>query len=360
MSLYALENLDDALDATRALLWPIDRSRWLRLAPVALLVGGSGAGLNLGGGGGGGADAPVSPPGPGEAPTGGPADQSLPAVGTDALLAVGALVAVVLAVVLALLLLGAIMEFVLVESLRRESVALRRYWSERWRQGLRLFGFRVGLGLLVLGGLAALAAVVVLPFLGVGTGLGSVPDALGVLGLVVVVPALVLVGLVVALVDGFTTAFVVPVMVLENEGVLAGWRRFWPTLVASPWQYLAYAVLAFVLSLVGGVVVAVATVLGVVVLAVPFGLLVAVGVGLTAVVAPVGIALIVVAALSFGLGLLAVVALARVPVVTYLRYYALLVLGDVEPDLDLIPERRGAIRADGTGEGAAGAGDDGR
>lgn len=50
--------------------------------------------------------------------------------------------------------------------------------------------------------------------------------------------------------------------------------------------------------------------------------------------------------LLFGLSVLVVVALAQVPVVTYLRYYALVVLGDVDSDLDLIPDRRGAIRAD--------------
>ena len=362
MSLAALEDVDDALDATRALLWPIDRSRWLKLALVALLVGGPGTGLNLNLGGGGGGGAPAPAPGPGAPPAGGPGELALPEPGVSGLLVIGALVAVVLAVALGLVLVGSIMEFVLVESLRRESVTLRRYWSERWRQGVRLFGFRVALGALVLGGLAVLAAVVVLPVLGVGSGLGpvpaAIPGALGLLGLVLVLPALVLVGLLVALVDGFTTAFVVPVMVLEDGGVLAGWRRLWPTLVASPWQYLAYAVLAFVLSLVGGIVVAILTVLGAVVLAVPFGLLAAVGIGLTAVVGPAGVVLIVAAALLFGLGVLAVVALAQVPVVTYLRYYALLVLGDVAPDLDPIPERRAAIRADGAGEADDG-GDDG-
>jgi hypothetical protein len=40
----------------------------------------------------------------------------------------------------------------------------------------------------------------------------------------------------------------------------------------------------------------------------------------------------------------------QVPVHTYLRYYALLVLGDVEPDLDLVPDQRAAIRASATDE----------
>jgi hypothetical protein len=34
----------------------------------------------------------------------------------------------------------------------------------------------------------------------------------------------------------------------------------------------------------------------------------------------------------------------QVPVVTYLRYYALLVLGDVEAPLDLVSDRRTAVR----------------
>ncbi|SNR57511.1 hypothetical protein SAMN06264855_11723 [Halorubrum vacuolatum] len=39
------------------------------------------------------------------------------------------------------------MEFVLIESLRTGEVSLRQEWSQRWRQGLRLFGFRIVIGL---------------------------------------------------------------------------------------------------------------------------------------------------------------------------------------------------------------------
>jgi len=44
----------------------------------------------------------------------------------------------------------------------------------------------------------------------------------------------------------------------------------------------------------------------------------------------VGIAVLVALALLFGLSMLVIWTLAQVPVVTYLRYYALLVLGDIE------------------------------
>ncbi|MFW5950394.1 MAG: DUF7544 domain-containing protein [archaeon] len=35
--------------------------------------------------------------------------------------------------------------------------------------------------------------------------------------------------------------------------------------------------------------------------------------------------------------------LVQVPIVTYLRYYALLVLGDIEESFDIIPEQWAAI-----------------
>ena len=36
MPIYALEDLDDALDAPRSLLLPVDRTRWLKVAGEAL------------------------------------------------------------------------------------------------------------------------------------------------------------------------------------------------------------------------------------------------------------------------------------------------------------------------------------
>lgn len=42
MPLYALEDLDDALAVTRALLTPIDRTIWVKLALVAFFIGGPG------------------------------------------------------------------------------------------------------------------------------------------------------------------------------------------------------------------------------------------------------------------------------------------------------------------------------
>jgi len=61
----------------------------------------------------------------------------------------------------------------------------------------------------------------------------------------------------------------------------------------------------------------------------------------------VGLVLLGLVAVLFALALVVLWALVQVPVVTYLRYYALLVLGDIEPAFDIIPERREAARGVG-------------
>jgi len=148
MVLYALDDIDDAIDVTRGLLTPVDRTVWVKLAVVAFFIGGPGAGFNgfqytFGGNGG----------------TGGPPPGGVvtPDLGFPVWALIAAIVGVVLLIALAFALVGSIMEFVFVESLRSEEVTIRRYWGRRWRQGVRLFGFRVLIGFVVLG-TAALTA----------------------------------------------------------------------------------------------------------------------------------------------------------------------------------------------------------
>jgi hypothetical protein len=332
VALHALDDIDDAFVATRTFLWPPDRTRWAKLALVVLFVGGPGVGLNAG---------QVNLPA-GGGPTPGPGDPAPPALPVDAgrlLVAAGVVVVAAVLLVLAFAFVGSVMEFVLVEALRRESVRVRAYWGARWRQGARLFAFRLVVGLVGVGAAVFLAGLVVLP---VATGGGA--GALGVVAALLLLPVFVVLAVLLGLVDGFTTVFVVPVMVSLDCGVLDGWRRLWPTLTGQPGQYLVYAVVSVVLSVGGGLLVALAAGVALVVLLVPFGLLAALGVGLLAVFEPLGVGVLGLTVVVGGLVALAVLALAQVPVVTYLRYYALFVLGDVDPELDLVAERRATVR----------------
>lgn len=336
MPFHALEDLDDAVDATRSFLWPIDRSRWLKLALVAFFVSGPGANLNT--------PQYNIPADQGPPPGGFPTP---PDVGPQLLLVVAAIIVAVLLLGLLFLLVGSIMEFVLIESLRQEEVTLRTYWSRRWRQGVRLFGFRLVIGLLVFGSVAIVAALFLVPvFVGVSQGAAVPFGGLSVFAFLLLIPVFIVLALLVGLLNGFTTVFVVPIMVLEDCGVLAGWRRLWPTITANPGQYLVYAIAGFVLTIAGGLVVALTVGIAVLVLLIPFGILGAIGLLLLTVVQPVGLGVLLIVGVLFGLSVLVIVALAQVPVVTYLRYYALLVLGDIDEGLDLIPDRRATIRAD--------------
>ncbi|GGN94246.1 DUF7544 domain-containing protein [Haloarcula pellucida] len=336
MVLYAVEDIEDALAATRAFLWPIDRSRWLRLALVVFFVGGTGANVNT-----------VQfnmPFDQGTPPGGAPPIQD---IGPRIWFLVAAIVAVALLVGLAFLLVGSIMEFVLVESLRTETVAIRQSWRDRWRQGLRLFGFRVLVGLVVLSLVAGLLALVLVPVLtGTGGPAGLPAGGASVAALVLVLPVVVLISILAGLVGEFTTVFVVPIMVLEDCPVLGGWARLWRSIKANPWQYVAYAVVAFVLTLVGGLVVTIAVAIAAVLLLIPFGILGAIGFVLFTAVPSVGLAVLALVGLASGLSVVVAAAFVQVPVVTYLRYYALFVLGDVDDELDLVPERRATVRAD--------------
>lgn len=330
MALHALQNVGDAYEVAREFLFPFELRRWLKLTLVAFFLGGGGMSFP----GGGGNFETGSPPdqAPGQAPEWTP--DALP---DDLLLLVALVVVAVVLIGLVFAVVGAIMEFVFVESLLRGDVAVRRYWGRRWGQGLRLFGFRVAIGLPFLAILLGWLAILLVPLL-----LGG--DPLVPIGLFFVgIPVVFLLGLLYAAVDTFTTVFVVPIMIEEESGVLDGWRRLWGSITGELKQYLGFAVVWIGLTIATGLLASIALGIAAVAVLVPLGVLAAIaylslGFGTTA-----GLVVLGVLAVVFVLSLLVLGALVQVPILAYLRYYALLVLGDVEPDLDFVADRRPAV-----------------
>jgi len=333
MTWYAVEAVDDALDATKALFLPVDARQWLALALVAFFIGGAGSGPSATASGSS-SGTTVSAPGP----IGG--EIRVPFSSETLLTAVVGVVAVGLALGALYALVGSVMEFVFVESLRRRRVRIRTYAGQHLERGLRLFGFRLVLGVLVLVPLAGLVLAVL-------SAMGGEPRVS--LGLVALsVPLLAGLGVVVAAVDVFTTHFVVPVMIRRNVGVLAGWRRFWPTLTREWKQYGVYAAVRLVLGIGAGVV---ASVVGSAVGAVLFAPVALVGwlarpVLDPAVLAsnPVALAATVAVVAGYLLAVAAAMAVVVAPVQTFVRYHALFVLGDTDSEFDLLPELRRELR----------------
>jgi hypothetical protein len=323
MSYAAADRLDDALDATLTFLRPFDAGRWLRLAVIAFFVGG------LGG---------VSASGQsGVDFTGGDPirviDGLLVGIGGRGLnlaliaAAVVALLAVVLGVVF--LYVGSVMEFVLVTALERREVSVREPFAARRWQGTKLFGFRLALFAATALVVAAAAGV---GFLLQGPGGRFLPVLFGLPVLFVALP-------VALLVNGLTTVFVVPTMYDRRCGVLDGWRATLPRLREQLGETAVYVLFSVVLSVIGATTIA--TVVGIVgtLLVLPVGVL---GLGL-GVLTGGGIALVILAPLllAVGLAVAALAAVLRVPVLVFLRYYALLVLADLT-DVDLLAETRAA------------------
>lgn len=331
MALHAVDNLSDAYRATRSFLLPLEWGRWLRLALLSLFVAGS-----SGGG---------APTGGFEGPLSTSPDPT-PGAGTDlpgAIDQVGAMLAenlwfIVTVIAFAFLLglvlqwIAATFEFTFLESLRTDEVHVRQYTRAKSGLGTRLFAFRILFGLatlLVFGGLALLA---------IGPMLYGVAPAGPLLLLVFLVPLFFVLGIVAAVGYVFTTAFVAPIMLLEDRGVLSAWKRFWGVF-KSAWQdFLVFVLVGLFLMIAIGIVV-----------------------GIVMAVIGIGIALPVIVALLAGGPILALLigvpaafvallawAMVQVPVQTYLRHWALLVLGDVEPELDLISDRRAEIRGETT------------
>jgi hypothetical protein len=331
VSLYAFDALDDAFESTRSFLWPFDLGRWARLALIVFFVGGGSAGFNSGGSNFGGTGGGPGTPG-GEVPPG-----AFPEIGGPELAVILAIVGVIALIVLLFLLVGSIMEFVLVESLRREDVTIRRYWSEHWGKGLRLFAFRLVFGLVAL---AIAAATIFLVLAPVFAGRAELTFGLVLLA----IPVFLVLAIVGGLINGFTTVFVVPVMIAEDRGLLSAWSRFWSTMTGQWKQYLVYAIMGFVLQLAGGIVVFIVGLIGLVVLAIPLGIVGVIGFTLAQSIPVVGWPIVAVAALLFVIGAILIFLFVSVPVQTFLRYYALFVLGDTNEAFDLIPERRRAVR----------------
>jgi hypothetical protein len=360
MSWYAIDAIDDAIDATRAFLFPFSLGRWARLALITIFLGAGGIGgqfsnlQNFGNfgsfddeqGATGGAGGFGDPSGPG-AGGGSPADfgQFLDGPGLGLLLGV---VGVILLLVLLFGILSATMEFVFVDVLSRDDVRVREPFKRVFGKGLRLFGFRIGLQLLF-----------AVPFLGV------IAAALtGVVGFEQIGAAGVLFGILVfgglailsGLVTSFTTQFVVPVMLATDETVLGGWRRLWPRLREQWKQTVVYFLMHVLIGIGIGIVRGFLVLLGAIPVLIVAGLLAvvagAVAGGVVSGPAGFGTGVVVAALVGIPLFFLFVILPVNVLTKTYVRTFELRSLAGFDPDFDLLPREL----FDGPGPSAAAAG----
>ena len=318
--MYAADSLTDALHLTKRYLSALWLRGWLKLGVVLAFLGGFGVFLQV---------------------FNVPAELGVQALeGSDELLLVAAGAAVVLAIYVAFRYVAALLEFVFVESLRSETMAVRHYLRTNLRRGLSLLVFRFAVGIGAIAAVAVpIAAIVVL-------GDVSDPSELsdGAVAAFVGYAVLVLLGW--FAVDTLTNGFVVPIMLHDERGPISAWRRFAPVIGTNWVGVLAFLLVAWAL---GFALWAVFAVVGF--FAAFFGLFL--WILFAALLTAVHDSLVLVAVVGLLVGYLAyqyAVALVESPVRSYVRYYAIGILGATDDSLDLVADRRAAIAA-GTASG---------
>ncbi|MDZ5811491.1 hypothetical protein U4E84_09055 [Halorubrum sp. AD140] len=367
MSWDAVDAVDDAVEATRRFLFPFRPVRWTKLAFLVLVMGGSGASATvslsavietefarLQGIGLDGAAGDV-----GSAPGGVAGDAAPGGVAGDLVGAFDGGVLVVLAAV-ALSLVSLSFRLVFYDALRTNDVWLWRPFLSRLRQSVGLLAVSATLGAAatappVVAVLVALAGDVSID------GMPTDPELIdqGPIGVVPVEPLVVALGslstgsvaflglagaafvAVAVLALRLTYEFVVPTMIVEETGVLGGWRRLSMTLRAAWTEVIVYLLVHAFVSLGLFVVEGVAAVLV-----------------LSLVVAVAGALLLLVAAALGGIGalagttagLVAIAVVATLSVLTLLVFalpvwiltrsyrisYEVSTLGGIDPELTLL------------------------
>ena len=299
------DRLQAAGGTTKRYLTALNGEGWLKLGVVVLLFSiGAGIGMNTLG---------VLTP-----------EQSVEAINWQQATGEAAIALLVVGVVGYV---AAVADFVFVASLRSGRLPVWSYVKANLRRAGWLVVFRAAI---VLGALGVVAAVIAAT---VGVTQPAAEELTGGESILIgVTAAVAAVGWLV--ISTVTNAFVVPIMQYEHRGPLDAWRRFTHA-ISGHWTSVAvFLLVAVVISTVVGVALFVVSLFVMLV----GGLLLAGGGILVAESAPALEPVVVVGLIASYLGYRYVVSLIRAPVRSYLRYYALLLLGDVSPSLAMITD----------------------
>lgn len=311
----ALTTVDESIERTRQLLWPPKKGIWIRIALIALFLGG---GL-------------ISPPNLDNLSlsSDGVLTMSPDRLGdqVDLMLTVasGIVVAGLLYVIL-----SAIFQFVFVDCLSSGSVTLADPFRLRWRKGMHLVGFYLFLLLIILICMVVLTLFFLVPVLTSGT-----PELVSLL--IAVVQMLILLFLIlipVWIVAILTSDFVVPVMIIDDAGIIAGWCRV-ITLFSGRWiEAGIYTGLKIMLIVISGMIIGVAAFL----ISLPFSIGIfsgSIGSEVSGSGSTAFFGLLVGTILIFLVSLFLLV-----PVLTFFRYYSLAVLRTLDSRYDLLSQQQ--------------------
>lgn len=306
--------IEEAFDRTVALLWPPSPAVWFRIALIVFFLGGC----------------VIQPFGTD--------DFILPGFHTDEVVFQEYLlqnsdpiflsILLIFAGGIAYVIISSIFQFVFVDCLSSDTIILTRTLTIRIGKGVRLMIFY-----LFLLGIVSLAAIVLslLFFVPVLTGGdASMVDLLIALITVLVLVILLLIPVWVLAI--LTADFVVPVMILDDTGIIAGWRSTLTLFQGNERTIAMYTGLKIVLIIASGVVLGAMAII----ISIPLGLLGDLASAEDGIVPLQSTDAII--SLLMGTGAMVLTSLVLlVPVITFFRYYSLVVLGNLNPAYTLLP-----------------------
>ena len=239
---------------------------------------------------------------------------------------------------LVFLYISSVSRFMLFESVLRRHSELGESW-ERWQgQGLRFFGWQLALAAISLAVAAMLFLPLLIPVLAVLRSHRE-PDAALLLSFVPMISAFLLFGLAMLLIQVLAKDFVIPLMAIDDVGVMEGWQRFFAMMKGDPWAYAGYLGMKIIMAIGAAVVFGILSGIVVVLTLIPVAILTLIGVIL---VKAAGIgwnaftltALIVLGVLLLA-ALLYLVGIVCVPIAVFFPAYSIYFFAERYPALQL-------------------------
>jgi len=264
MSLYALENLDEAMEETKDLLLPFDLMAWTKIAIIALLASGvSLPNLPTMGAPGGEGDQVYTPDTDFEnTPDVSSSFGDIPVTGmaTGTVTDTVAVAVLAFAVLLAgfFMYISSVFQFIFYRTvLDKKPVIVENVRKNAYR-GLRYFGFQIGILVLALAGLLVPAALM------------SVGNLVALAALIVFwIPYVIVLSVLMSLVHDIALLR----MMEEKEGLIEAWRNVWPEIKKQWRQVLAFLFVKFFINAAIGVALLMITLAIIIGLIIPFGIL---------------------------------------------------------------------------------------
>jgi hypothetical protein len=241
------------------------------------------------------------------------AGSGLSSLGVDpALIASLIVVAIIgfLIVGLVFLYVSSISRFMLFESVLRKRCELGPSW-DRWQgQGLRFFGWQLALSAISMAVAALLFLPLLIPVLAVLRSHRE-PDMALLLAFVPMISIFLAFGMLMLLIHVLAKDFVIPLMAVDNVGVLEGWRRLFAMMKGDPWGYVGYIAMKVILAIGAAVLFGLLTSIVVVLLMIP-----------VAIVAVIAVILAKAAALGWNVFTVTAVIVSGVVLIAALLYLA--------------------------------------